>query len=159
MTEWLRQWIFGLAGASLVSACALSLLPKGPLERVTRLVCGIVLTLSLIAPLTDPDMGTYSLSLAQYRNTVAALTQETKETEERLNRLYIEEECEAYIVDEAQTLGMVGRAEVRARWLDNCWVPWSVELFFPADAAQRQRLSGVLVAQLGIPEERQSWHE
>ncbi len=159
MTELLHNWILGLTASCIVTACALAVSPKGPVERVTRLVCGIVLTAALLAPLSELDMDAYAVSLAEYRDAAARLTQELEETEERLNRVYIEQECAAYILDEARTLGAEGGAEVRARWRDNCWTPWEAELTLNADAAQRRELSEYIAAQLGIPAERQDWHD
>ena len=159
MTELLRQWIMGLCAASVITACALSITPNGAVKRVLRLVCGVVLTMVLVSPLLQPDMTGYAFSLADYRNRAAALTEELKDTEKRLNRMYIEERCAAYILDEAHALGLEGRVEVRAKWRDDCWVPWEVQLYMNASEESRQRLAARLEGELGITAERQSWHE
>lgn len=159
MTELLRQWIIGLCAASVITACAQSIAPGGAVKKVLRLVCGLVLTLVLIGPFLEPDTEDYAFSLASYRARVAALTAELGETEKRLDRLYIEERCAAYILDEAHALGLEGRVEVRAKWRDDCWVPWEVRLYMKAPEDTKRRLAACLEGELGIPEERQSWHE
>ncbi len=156
--EVLRSWILGLTSVCLLTAAALALTARGPLSRMMRFVCGLVLTTVLFSPLLSPDMDEYALSLAEYRSSAAALTGDMERTREELNRLYIEAECAAYIVDEARSLGMDGRVEVRAKWRDNCWVPWEAELTLIGDDKQRGRLEALLEAELGIPAERQSWH-
>jgi len=156
--EVLRSWILGLTSVCILTAAALTLTRGGPLSRMTRFVCALVLTAVLLSPLLSPDMDVYALSLAEYRRTAAALTEDMGRTEQELNRLYIEAECAAYILDEARRLGLEGRAEVRAKWRDNCWVPWEAELTLRGESGQRRKLSAVLEAELGIPAERQSWH-
>lgn len=158
MTEWLRQWIIGLCAASVITACAQSITPGGAVKKVLRLICGLVLTLVLVAPLGELDMDSYALSLASYRSRVAALTEELDETEKRLDRLYIEEGCAAYILDEAHALGLEGRVEVSAKWRDDCWVPWEASLHMSGTEEQHRRLAARLTAELGIVEERQYWY-
>jgi len=159
MTELLRQWIIGLCGASVITACAQSIVPAGAVKKVLRLISGLVLTLTLISPLARPDLDDYALSLAGYHESVLALTEDLNEQEKRLERLYIEEGCAAYILDEAHALGLEGRVEVRAKWRDDCWVPWEVQLYMNASEESRQRLAARLEGELGITAERQSWHE
>ena len=159
MTELLREWITGLCAASVITACAQRIVPGGAVKKVLRLICGLVLTMALISPLAGPDTADYALSLADYHERVAALTEELGQTEKRLDRMYIEEHCAAYILDEAHALGLEGRVEVRAKWRDSCWVPWEARLYIKADAEAKARLSARLEGELGIAAERQSWYE
>lgn len=158
MTELLRSWIMGLCAASVITAFAQTIAPAGPVKKVLRLICGLVLTLVLIAPLGELDMESYALSLAAYRSRAAALTEDLAENEKRLDRLYIEEGTAAYILDEAHALGLEGRVEVSAKWRDDCWVPWEAKLYLNGTEAQRNRLSAHLAAELGIAAERQNWY-
>ena len=157
MTELLREWIMGLCAASVITACAQSIVPGGAVKKVLRLICGIVLTMVLISPLTGPNQADYAFSLASYRDRVAALTEELSETEKRLDRMYIEERCAAYILDEAHALGLEGRVEVSAKWRDDCWVPWELWLSMTGPEEQRLRLTAQITAELGIAAERQHW--
>lgn len=159
MTELMRTWILGLTAACLVSSCARALVHRGAAARMTRLVCALVVLLSLLSPLGELDMEEYAFSLAEYRNRRDELTAELEENERRLQRLYIEQECAAYILDEAEKLGLAGRAEVRAAWRDELWVPQEVMLHIKADTQQRAALSQRISAELGIPAERQVWYD
>ena len=159
MTELLREWIIGLCAASVITACAQSIVPGGAVKRVLRLICGLVLTLVLISPLARPNREDYALSLAAYHMRISDLTEELQETEKRLNRMYIEERCAAYILDEAHALGLEGRVEVRAKWRDDCWVPWEARLYIKADNENKRRLTARLEGELGIAAERQTWYE
>ena len=73
-----------------------------------------------------------------------------------LDRTYIEERCQAYILSKAAQLGApVTEARVTARWEedDMVWYPWTVTLDCPRHAA----LAGLIEGELGIPAERQEW--
>lgn len=160
MSELLHNWITGLASAAILSAAALLLTPRGPVEKVTRFVCGVMLVAVLVSPLAGADWDAFSLSLSRYRETVAELTEDLEGQQNRLVRSYIEQECAAYILDEAHVLGAEGgEAEVSARWGDESWIPYEASLHLTATAGQRSRLTEYLESQLGIPEERQHWDD
>lgn len=160
MGDLLHSWITGLTAAAILAAGAEILTPKGPVEKVTRFVCGIMLTAVLMSPLLSADMETFSWSLADYRNTVAELTADLESQQNRLVRTYIEQESAAYILDEAHVLGITdGVAEVSAKWGDESWIPYKACMRMQTTQEQRLRLSSWITAQLGIPEERQQWYE
>lgn len=158
MGQLLHDWILGLTAAALVAALAQLLTPKGPVEKVTGFVSTVMLIAALLAPLLELDMDTFSWSMAEYRRTVAETTQDMEAQEKRLLRSYIEESCAAYILDEARVLGIAdGVVEVSAKWGNETWIPCEASMTMAATSEQKQRLSGWIAAQLGIPEERQRW--
>lgn len=154
----LRSWILGLTAGSILCACANALNRSEAVGRVQKLVSGVVLLTLLLSPLAKPDSAVYAVSLSAYRQRSASLAQTLTEQENYLNRLFIERECGAYILDEAGSLGMEGRVEVRVKWQDNCFVPYSAELYL-GESPARERLAALIEAELGIPRERQVWHE
>ena len=160
MSELLRSWVLGLAGAALLGAFALTLTPEGRVRRVTKLLVGVVLALALIRPLADFDFETYAASLAVSREAetrAAALG----ETNDRLQRTIIEAECAAYISDRAARLGLRPvSASVTAKWGDAlCWYPYEATLRGEPDALARRALASAIEAELGIPASRQYWED
>ena len=155
MIEWMHDWIMGLTSACIITAVAQMLNREGGVARVTRLVCSLVLCAVLFSPLAKLDLDAYSLSLADYRSRAEALTGDLAAQERRLRRVYIEEECAAYILDEAHALGAEGRVEVKAKWREDNWVPWEVSAELHGGADVRGKLSAFITANLAIPEERQ----
>ena len=157
MTQWLRQWILGLAGAAALCAAALALTPPGRVQRVQKLVCSTVMLLALISPLYSLDTGALARAMARSRETELALSQQAEQAAQRLRRSIIEEECAAYILDKAAETGItLDAASVTARWdEDGFWYPWEARLD-GADGSKKQ-LAPVIEAQLGIPEARQYW--
>ena len=155
----LRNWILGLTAGSILCAAAEALSPNAAVSRVLKLTCGAVLLSLLLSPLLSPDWETYALSMAEYHRKNMELSREIELRQDYLSRVYIEQECAAYILDEAEKLGLAGRAEVRAAWRDELWVPQEVMLHIKADTQQRAALSQRISAELGIPAERQVWYD
>ena len=159
MSEVLRNWILSLVGAALLGAFALSLTPAGRARSVVRLLGGVIMAIAMISPLRDFDFETYSMSLASYRSAAAQATERAAETNDRLSRTIIEQECAAYILDKAQSLGITPeKVTVTAKWGEAlCWYPHEATVCARADAASRERLAQTVQTDLGIPAERLHW--
>lgn len=50
------SWLLSITGASVLCALADGLMPAGPVRRVGRLVCGLVLLAVILAPLAQLDL-------------------------------------------------------------------------------------------------------
>ena len=155
-----RSWILGLTGASILAALARELTPEGPVKKVTGFVCGVMLAGVMLSPVLRVDRELLASALTEYRLTAAELTQDVEARENALMRTYIQDRCRAYILDEAQRLGITDlRCSVRVKWRDESWVPFEVTLHTAAPREARQRLGDYLDGELGIPPERQRWNE
>lgn len=153
------QSIMQLCALSLFCGAALSILPEGGVKRVAEVVCTASLILAVINPLKSMDISSYALESAKYHELEASLTADAEKAEQRLNRLVIEQEYEAYIMDKALELGLEGLAvSVEVQWsLDGLWMPYSAGLSGIWDQDGKERLSALMTADLGIPYERQRW--
>lgn len=161
MSEFLRSWVLSLTGAALLSAFALALTPQGRARSAVRLVCGVVTAIALVSPVLDFDFESYSMSLAAYRSAADQAAARLEETNDRLSRTIIEEECAAYILDKAQVLGLeMESASVTAKWGDaDCWYPYEARLRAGGDELARRYLSDLISSELGIAPERQYWED
>lgn len=154
----IREWIYRLTAASVLAALARQITPPGPVRRVTGFVCGVMLVSVLLSPALGADLDVISRSAADYRAAAERLTQDVEAQEKALLRVYIQQQTEAYILDEARRLGAGElKAEVLATWREESWVPYKVEIIGSPDASVRARLSEYLQSELGIPAERQRW--
>ena len=80
------------------------------------------------------------------------------EVNERLSKVIIEEQSEAYILDKATSLDMDVTAEVEARRGDGeLWYPYEATLSGEYTDAQKNELSELIEAELAIPAQRQNW--
>ena len=152
----MRQWIIGIAAASLLSSIALTLTPAGRVRQVTKFACGLMCALALAAPVVRLDMDALAAGLAAYEQQARQTTEQSEEETRMLNRTYIEEQYAAYILGKAAEADIsVDGVTVSARWDENdlLWYPWQATV----EAEYSEKLSGLMEAELGIPRERQNW--
>lgn len=152
----MRDWIMGIVAASVLRSIAMALTPPGRVRSVTGLVCAIVCALALVSPVLEIDLDDLAVGLAEYEQMAEEVVTQSEEETKMLNRAYIEEEYEAYILDKAAEAGVaIETVSVTARWDDEAlvWYPWQAVL----GAAYDRTLSQTIEAQLGIPAERQEW--
>lgn len=154
----MKQWVLGVFAASLLSAIALALCPKGRVRTVTRMVCGVVCALAIASPLVRLDPENLAVGMAEYRQRAQSIAENEEETGKMQERTYIEEQCAAYICAEAAERGIeIGGAEVLCRWDDEAlvWYPWSVTV----SGAYSGALAAVIEGELGVPASRQAWSD
>lgn len=153
------QSIRQLCALSLLCGAALSILPEGGVKRVAEVVCTASLIVALVNPLKALDMGTYALETARLHEMEACLTAEAEAAEQRLNRLVIEQEYEAYIMDKALEFGLESlTVGVEVQWsLEGFWMPYAANISGACSQTGKEKLAAVMTADLGIPYERQRW--
>ena len=140
---------------SVFCGLAMSIMPEGSVKRVAGVLCTAALLITVLTPLRDFDIDSYALLLAKYKEEEAALTARGEEINERLNRLVIEQEYEAYIMDKAAEKNVaVKEAEVEAQWSTE---GYTAEISSDAPPSQRAMLTEAIKTDLGIPEERITW--
>ena len=154
----MRQWIIGIAAASLLSSIALAITPEGRVRQVTKFVCGLMCALAIASPVLKLDMDALAAGLAAYRERASQTVQQSEEETKMLNRTYIEGEYAAYILGKAAEADIQADGVlVTARWDEDSllWYPWQVTV----DASYDSGLAGLIEAELGIPRERQDWRD
>lgn len=148
-----------ICALSIICGVAMSITPEGGAKRVIGILSSAILIIAIVTPLKDFDFEAYALELAKYREQEAELTARGEEINERLNRLVIEQECQAYIMDKAIETGFEAKeAKVTLQWsTEGVWVPYAAEISGEATPKERLRLSESIMAGLGIPQERVIW--
>ena len=148
-----------LCALSILCGAALSITPEGAVKRVMSVVCSVVLITAVVKNITRFDFANYSLQLAKNGERSYELSESGAEASERLNRLVIEGEYEAYILDKANDLGIdCASADVAVQWdTEGVWVPYSAQISCECGEQERGELGDIIEAELGIPAERQQW--
>ena len=121
-------------------------------------VCGVltVLLLVLLRPVLGADLEHLELDFDHYQAAVEERQEELADTQTEAMASIIAEQTEAYILDKAGELGLEVTVRVETRTEGNgIPVPWSAEL----TGSWSQALASALETELGIPAERQVWHE
>ncbi len=152
----MMDWIAHITAASLLGALALTLTPPGRVQKVTRLVCGLVCALAVAGPVARLDTDSLARDMALYRQRASQIVSQAEEEGKMLDRTYIEQRCQAYILGKAAQAGVsVGSVTVTARWDEQAllWYPWQAALDAPFDSGLAASIEG----ELGIPVSRQEW--
>ena len=155
MQEGLRQ----ICALSVFCGVLMNLTPSGGVKRIMAVLCSAALLCAILSNVQALDLGTYRLELARLREREASLQESGAALEERLNRLVIEEQLEAYILDKAAKLGLeLPEVKLALSWsMEGFWVPNAVTIRYRGSEAARLALERSLEAELGIPAAEQEW--
>ncbi|MBE7016709.1 MAG: hypothetical protein E7420_00925 [Ruminococcaceae bacterium] len=155
MLSFLRSWILGLAGAAIFCGLITELCPSGAAKKVLKLLCGAVMSIALVSPLIKLDMPSYSLNLAKYRNHAENISLSAKNEADSYSRSFIEEQCRAYILDKAVSLGIhVNDAAVKMKWNSaGFWYPYECIINGDYNAV----LADYIECELGLGADKQKW--
>ena len=159
MADALHSWITAVICTAAFCALAISMTPKGRVLSATKIICGVVMIFAILKPIADIDFDEYSKQLTKYNDNASELIGTAEDYNNKLNRLYIEESCEAYILDKAESFGAtLDSVSVGAQWCtDGYWYPVSAEIRHELSDELMSRLSSSIEAELGIAKERQEW--
>ena len=154
MMDAVRSWLVSVICTAMAVAVAESIAPPGGMKKIVSLTGGFLLLLVLVQPLEDLRPNAFQLEYTAYQLSVERRQQELeKEQREELQAL-IEQQTAAYISDRADLLGLSVSVRVETT-ADHVPVPALVEVVGP----RSEELAQWMEKELGIPEERQVWHE
>ena len=152
----LREWLTSIVVVALLLSVAQTLVPEGSIRRVASFVGGLILLAVLLRPVLGADLERLRLDFDGYE-------QELRQVREELSASYdaglaerIEERTAAYISDKADALGLEVTVRVETDTGDDgVPVPAAAEVTGP----RSEELASYMENELGIPRERQVWHE
>lgn len=156
MMETVRVWLTSVVLVSVLLSAAQSLIPPGTVRKAAGFTGGLILLLVLLRPVLGADLDRLALDFSDYQTAVEERQAELADTQTEAMASIIAEQTEAYILDKAGELGAEVTVRVETRTSgDGVPVPWSAEL----TGARSEALASALETELGIPAERQVWHE
>lgn len=151
--DW-RVWAYSVITCALSCSIVSQLVSDGKEKDILRLLCGILLAISILCPFTrvNPEE-LLKLSKWDLTEGEAYIAEgEKMAAQEKMDS--IKTACETYILNKARTLGAEIQADIS---LDEWGIPVFAELQGKADANVRLQLETVLTTDLGIPKESQKW--
>ena len=152
----LREWLTSLVAVSMLLSVARTLVPEGSIRKISSFTGGLILLVVLLRPLLGADLSRLDLHLEDYERAIGQRQEELASAGEAELAGIIEERIAAYISDKADTLGLAVKVQVETKPAgDGVPVPWRAELWGPRSPA----LATYMEEELGIPGERQVWHE
>lgn len=156
--EVLKSWILAVTGIAMLSAAAVGICPDGPVKKIVKLICGLLMILVILKPVTGLFGDETFPDLEQYRIQAQQSVEESEWKTQGVLEDIIEEETAAYIVDKAACLGADCRAQVWCRVDgEGMTLPDRVEISGSLTDDQRQKLTEQIETELGIPAENQSY--
>lgn len=155
MMDTVRVWLVSVIGAAFLTAAAESLTPEGTMRRISSLVGGLVLLLTLVRPLLGAEAGRLEADFRDYSRRLNQRQEELQAQSEQTLAELIAERTAAYISDKAGQLGLSCQVRVTAEpGPGGIPVPAGAEL----DGDYSQELADYMERELGIPPERQVWN-
>ena len=151
-----RAWLTSVVAASLLLAAVETLLPDGTLQRIASFIGGLILLAVLLQPLENLELTGIAWDFSRYQEDVASRKRELDEAGEALLAEGIASRTEAYILDKAAALDLAVSVQVEtAPSAQGVPLPESVTI----SGERSPELASYIEQELGIPQERQVWHE
>lgn len=151
-----RGWLSSIVVVTLLLSVAQTLIPAGTIRKIASFTGGLILLVALLQPVLGTDLERLHLDREDYEAAIEARRAELDGAGKEAMAELIEERTAAYISDKANTLGLTVTAQVETEaGSDGIPVPVSVRLRGPQSA----ELAAYIEGELGIPRERQVWHE
>lgn len=159
MAEVLRAWLNAVIYTGVICGIALVITPGGRVKKALTILCGAAMCVAFISPLAGIDLNSYSETLAGFKLEAESFAAQGESYSKNLNRTIIEDECEAYILDKAENLGVqLDEVEILAVWSDEgYWYPSEAAITGSVSQSQRERMSSCIEAELGISRDNQQW--
>ena len=152
----LREWLTSIVVVTLLLSVVQALVPEGSIRRVASFVGGLILLAALLRPVLGADLERLQLVMDDYEQALQEAREELASSGETELTERIEERTAAYISDKADALGLKVAVRVEATTgPDGVSLPEKVELTGPYS----RELADFMTRELGIPAERQVWHE
>lgn len=156
MTGAIRGWLTSITAVTLLLSVAETLAPEGTMRKITRFTGGLLLLAALLQPVLRMEQLELRLDFSAYRAAIEERTAELDAGGKEALAGIIEEKTAAYILDKADALGLALSVQVDTEpGEDGTPAPVSVELEGP----KSPELAAWITQELGIPAERQVWHE
>ena len=155
--EALRQYVLSVSSVAILCGLVISMTPKGAIQGIIKLVCGVFLAILVVQPVTqlNPER-----ILSRFTGQTEADGEAAAAFGEEIARdsmsVYIKEKSEAYILDKARSLGFDLEPDVTVG--DGaCPVPESVRITGSIPIKSRNQLAEEFEKELGISKENQIW--
>lgn len=145
--EEIREWLLGVTVCAVLLNLIRPFVPKGTAGEAAKFSMGLVLLLSLLAPLQRVEFSELSWEFSTYERQLDSTKKELEQERQKAVKQSIERRTEEYIA----TKGL--RASVEAEWEEGAWLPRHAVLY----GKRTEEMSAHLSRELGITE--QEWRE
>lgn len=114
----MNELVEKLCVLSVFFGLALSLMPEGIVKKMAPAVGAAAMLLCLMDGIAAVDTDGLAMDIARYQELSETLTMDAESLHKRLDRSLIEQECQTYIENKAEELGLRGLSvRVAAVWV------------------------------------------
>lgn len=156
--ENIRQYILSVIIAAMICGISVTVVPSKTGKAWIRLLCGLILTITVIKPLSGVIHLDISLFDPEKWVEGESITAQAEKQARDSMSVIIKERCEAYILDKANELGVSITADVLLSQ-DAIPVPVSVTLSGSVSPYLRLKLESIIQEDMGITKENLRWKE
>ena len=156
MMEQMNSWLSSVVAVSLLVFLLRRLLPEGSLRGIGEFTGGLLLLAALLQPLKGMIPEEMAAEAFSWQEEIHEVQEELEKQQHQALSDGIAETAASYIWDKGDELGLRLDAAVETReTADGIPVPWSVTV----EGEFSQEVAAWIAEELGIPRERQVWHE
>ena len=151
-----RSWLTSIAAVTMLLTVIQPLAPEGAIRKLVGFTGGLLLLAALLQPVLRTDLERIHLDFSDYADAIETRAEELDAAAKEELAAIIAGRTAAYISDKADALGLSVTALVATETEEGgSPVPVSAEL----EGTYSEELADWMALELGIPAERQVWHE
>lgn len=151
----IRSYFTAVVAVCMIAVLVHALAKHGTIQRMVRLIVGMLIVLVVLKPLGGIDLDALSKELLGLSGQLPAYN-EPEEAYQQALRKNIKENTQQYIQNFAETLGAYVQAEVTLSE-EEYPVPAAVRIVGSLTQTQFQALYAYVTESLGIAQENQEW--
>ena len=151
-----KEWLTAVVTVTLLLSVVQTLMPEGTLRKIAGFTGGLLLLAVLLRPATEIDLSGLDTGMEDWARAIGERQAELTDAQEEALSSGIAERTASYISDKADALGLEVKVRVET-------APGEAGVSLPVKAEvtgpYSQELADFMTRELGIPAERQVWHE
>lgn len=153
----IKNYLLHVCAASLLLSLIKTILPEGRVRFVAVFCGALLIVLIVISPLTQVRTVDMAEAIARFQMDTKQIQSGIEVKNREILEQIISQQCQAYILDEAEQLGVEIAIQVEMNQSGQYPYPVSIEVSGTISEEKREYLSGMIERDLGIPADKQKW--
>lgn len=157
MNQYFKTYLMSVVAAGMLLTIMLSIIPKGIVHKIAGIVGGLLLVITAISPLLDFNGDVISQAVSKYIIEAENIQTGIEIGSKELLCQVIKDQCESYILDKADSMGMAIEIEIEMN--EKVQYPYPIHVTVRGNwtVSEQMYLCRYIADSLGVPEEQQEW--
>lgn len=153
----IRSYVLSIVAAALLCGICQSFWDhKSATGAIVRTITGLLVAITVLSPIVNLEIGDLTKYFSSLQTDADAIVSAGEEIGQTERARIITQQCEAYILDKADRLGLSLKVQVQLAENDSLQ-PETATLQGTASPYAKSVLGTYITESLGIPEEKQIW--